>query len=225
MKSSSVAARLFTIVTITALFVAIVLVGTGCGTAHRRSAGPPAADLDQLAAWMSGSFSSQDQAGADPDYRDIRLHMAPIWKDRADGHWLYVEQAVASSADTPYRQRIYRVTARPDGSFESAVFKLPGDPLKYAGAWNNPSMFAELKPSDLEPRTGCSIVLVKKDGAFEGSTAGKECPSDLRGAAYATSQVRIEASRMVSWDRGFDEKGEQVWGATKAGYEFKKRAE
>ncbi len=225
MKSSSVAARVFRIVAITALFVAIVLVGTGCGAAHRPSPGAPAADLDRLVAWMSGSFSSQEQAAADPDYRDIRLHMAPIWTERADGRWLYVEQAVASSADKPYRQRVYHVTQRADGSFESAVFKLPGDPLKYAGAWKNPALFAELKPSDLEPRTGCSIVLVKKGDIFEGSTTGKECPSDLRGAAYATSEVRIEASRMVSWDRGFDDKGGQVWGATKAGYEFRKTAE
>jgi hypothetical protein len=213
MKSSSVATRVFRIVAITALFAAI---------AHRPSRGAPVADLDRLVAWMSGSFSSQEQAAADPDYRDIRLHMAPIWKDRADGHWLYVEQAVASSADKPYRQRVYHVIQRADGSFESSVFKLPGDPLKYAGAWKNPAMFSELKPSDLEPRTGCSIVLTKKGDLFEGSTTGKECPSDLRGAVYATSEVRIESSRMVSWDRGFDEKGEQVWGAAKAGYEFKK---
>ena len=58
---------------------------------------------------------------------------------------------------------------------------------------------------------------------FEGSTNGKQCPSNLRGAAYATSVVTIRPDGMLSWDRGFDDKGQQVWGATKAGYQFKKQ--
>ena len=209
-----------------AVVAVIAMLAAGCSMVHRPAGVSTSADLDRLVTWMSGSFSSEKQAAADSEYRDIRLHMVPIWKERADGHWLYVEQAVASSADKPYRQRVYHVTQRPDGGFESAVFKLPGDPLKYAGAWKSAGPLSDLSPDKLEPRTGCSIVLTKKGGpAFEGGTTGKQCPSDLRGAAYATSQVTIEATRMVSWDRGFNEVGEQVWGATGGGYLFLKFSE
>ncbi|MFN0200091.1 MAG: CpcT/CpeT family chromophore lyase, partial [Bacteroidia bacterium] len=49
---------------------------------------------------------------------------------------------------------------------------------------------------------------------------GKECPSALRGAKYATSEVVIEKKRIISWDRGFNAKDEHVWGAKNGGYEF-----
>ena len=45
-------------------------------------------DLDTLAAWMTGSFSSEKQSKAGPDYLDIRLEMVPIWTDRDDARWL-----------------------------------------------------------------------------------------------------------------------------------------
>ena len=32
--------------------------------------------------------------------------------------------------------------------------------------------------------------------------------------------MRITAESIVSWDRGFDQAGSQVWGAEKSGYVF-----
>jgi len=199
---------------------------SGPPEARPAAAGVSAKDLDQLASWMTGSFSSEAQSKTDPEFRDIRLHMAPIWKSRTDGRWIYVEQAVASSLDKPYRQRVYRLTAHPDGALESAVYTLPGDPLSFAGAWRQDEPLAALAPDKLESREGCSILLRRLDAAtFEGGTAGKGCASNLREARYATSQVRISSDRMVSWDRGFNERDEQVWGAEKGGYEFLKLTE
>jgi hypothetical protein len=51
---------------------------------------------------------------------------------------------------------------------------------------------------------------------------GKNCPSDRKGATYATSKVTISENLLLSWDQGFNEKDEQVWGAEKGGYYFKK---
>ena len=70
-------------------------------------------DLETLVSWMSGSFSSQAQAEADSNYYDIRLEMAPIWQERDDGHWIYVEQATV-----PGIKRIYGILTR--GRIESA---------------------------------------------------------------------------------------------------------
>ena len=221
-----------------AMIAAFSLLAAGCRRAPAATSGversqtPPAASgtadktLDQLSSWMAGSFSSEAQSKTDPEYRDIRLHMVPIWKSRTDGRWLYVEQTVATSMDKPYRQRVYRLTAHPDGTLESAVFTLPGDPLSFAGAWKQDEPLAALAPDNLESREGCSILLHRLDAStFEGGTTGKRCASNLREARYATSQVRISSDRMVSWDRGFNERDEQVWGATKGGYEFLKLTE
>ena len=179
-------------------------------------------DLATLVSWMSGSFSSHEQAANDTNYFDIHLQMARIWKDRTDGYWLYVEQAVAAYVDRPYRQRVYRVTQTGDNEFTSQIFTM-NDPLRFAGEWKKEAPLATLTPDSLEDRAGCAVVLHRKDEkAFAGSTIGKECPSNLRDAAYATSEVVVTEEALISWDRGYDEKGTQVWGATEGGYIFKK---
>jgi hypothetical protein len=57
------------------------------------------ADLDTRASWLTGSFSSQDQAAGDTNYYDIRLEMVPIWTDHPNGRWFYVEQASRHSSN------------------------------------------------------------------------------------------------------------------------------
>lgn len=181
-------------------------------------------EIETLASWMEGSFSSARQAGSDPEsYYDIRLFMSRVWPSRTDAVWLYVEQAAADNLTQPYRQRIYRLSRFADGALRSAVFTLPGDPLEFAGAWQNADLLASISAEDLVPRQGCSIELRRAGpGAFAGSTRGKECNSNLRGATYATSEVLITPERVLSWDRGFDARDRQVWGAEKAGYIFDK---
>ncbi len=187
-------------------------------------AGEPSPDLERLRSWMTGSFSSAAQSAADPDFRDIRLHMAPIWPERTDGVWLYVEQAVAATPDQPYRQRVYRLRQLDAGHFESQVFEL-ADPARAVGAWRLPRPLAELGPDHLEERVGCAIQLRWAGDAFVGSTRDRQCASELRGATWASSEVTLTADRLLSWDRGFDAAGEQVWGAVTGGYVFDRVAE
>lgn len=187
------------------------------------AAGNKDADLERLVSYMVGSFSSQEQAAEDESYFHIRLVMAPIWEERTDGYWLYVEQAAKGYFDKPYRQRVYHVTRTKDGRFESAVYTLP-DPKAAIGAWKSDKPLANLKPESLEVRKGCSVFLAKRDDAFEGATNEKDCESKLRGATYATSEIRIEKGLVLSWDRGFDATDKHVWGAEKAGYIFKHEA-
>ena len=57
-------------------------------------------EIQTLATWMEGSFSSARQAESDPEsYHDIRLFMSRIWPSRSDAVWLYVEQASADKLD------------------------------------------------------------------------------------------------------------------------------
>jgi CpeT protein len=179
-------------------------------------------DLQVLYGYMQGSFSSQQQSKNDTDYYDIRLHMSPIWPESNNGKWLYVEQAMVSALDKPYRQRFYKLIQLADGSIESIVYTV-SDPLRFAGAWKTPEMFEQLSVDSLELRDGCSIILRKlDDGSFKGSTNANNCPSNLRGATYATSEVVVQHDKMISWDRGFDSRDKQVWGAEKGGYIFMK---
>lgn len=184
------------------------------------------ADVELLAEYLSGSFSSGAQSVEDPEnFLDIRLNTARIWADRDDvpgGVWLYVEQAAATSLDRPYRQRVYHLSIYDDRTIESAIYVLPGDPIWYVGAHRDSSKLAALNPDDLVARSGCSVYLRfdPEDVAFIGSTRGAECPSELRGAAYATSEVVVTRHLLLSWDRGFDADGNQVWGSTEGAYRF-----
>lgn len=175
-------------------------------------------DVNSLVSLMEGSFSSEEQSKNDTDYFDIRLHMKRIWPEISSAHWLYVEQAVASAQDKPYRQRVYRITTTYEGRFESAVYTF-ADPLRFAGDWKKDNPLSGLTPDSLISREGCSVILTMMNyGVYEGSTEGTNCSSDLRGAKYATSEVKITKDEIISWDRGFDESGKQVWGAVKGGY-------
>lgn len=172
-----------------------------------------------VATLLSGHFASTAQSKADSEYFDVRLHMVRIWHSRSDAIWLYVEQAMESAPCKPYRQRIYRVTERPSGEVVSQVYELP-DAAAFICAWATPERFDSLEPAKLTEREGCRITLWKKNGVWSGSTDGQSCLSSLRGATYATSEVRLASDRIETWDRGFDAQEKQVWGARKGAYIF-----
>ncbi len=172
---------------------------------------------------MTGTFESTTQARQDSDYYSISLIMTPIWEARYPGqYWLYVEQALVSTPDKPYRQRIYQVEALLGDSFRSAVYLLPVE-REAIGMSSDPAFFDQWEPEDLSIRDGCAVFLTYSDGVYAGATKGQECKSSLRGASFATSKVSISADGIVSWDQGFDLVGDQVWGAEKGGYIFKRR--
>jgi CpeT protein len=197
-----------------------------CGTEQgirAPSPTPPSADTRQAALWLVGDWSSAEQSAKDPSFQDIVIHIRPIWTDRTDGMWMYVEQAMAASADRPYRQRVYQMVTAPDGSTESRIFELPGDPIVHAGAWKRPQPLDDLEPELLQPRAGCTVHLTRqKGGPFTGATRSGECATEYRGATYTMSDVTLSADELATWDRGYDAKGTQVWGSTSGPYIFRR---
>ena len=179
----------------------------------------PSKNLIKLTRLLTGSFSSERQSKEDTSYFDIRLSVVQVWPNRSDGIWLYIEQAMAAKLDKPYRQRVYRLSEPQPGTFESEVFTLPS-PLRFAGKAQE---IERLTPDSLTLREGCSVFLQRKGrNRFEGKTTDGTCPSDLRNAAYATSEVKLDRKKMCSWDRGYNKEGKQVWGATNGAYIFRR---
>jgi CpeT protein len=195
---------------------------TVLGTQSRRSP-----QVERALVWLSGDFSSRAQAQANPAFFEVELHMVQIWPEREDGPWLYVEQALASSRNRPYRQRIYRLSPQQadDGrvGVSSQIYTLPGDPLVFAGAWEDPYRFAELKSAELSPLPGCTVTLYPTAaGWLQGTTAGKACASNRDGAAYTSSEVLLTADYIETLDRGFNQDGVQVWGSELGPYRFER---
>ena len=130
-------------------------------------------ELLQVAKLMQGVFSSEKQAKNDSDYYDIRLKILPIWKERTDAIWFYVEQAVASMLDKPYRQRVYRLSEISKDSFESAVYTLD-NPLRFV---KHLELLQDLNPDSLSLKDGCSVFLNKVGKKlYEGGTGIKLVP-------------------------------------------------
>ena len=212
-----------TLVCVAAMAISVCVQGSGCAgpQSRARDRGAVGAAPKTVATILTGTFTSERQADEDPSYYPISLRHVPIWTDRNDGPWLYVEQALSSQLHRPYRQRVYHLVGLEGGRVRSDVYTLPGEALDYAGA--DPSRFDDVSPSGLEPRNGCSIFLEPgADGHFVGSTHENACKSTLRGAAYATSEVDLRHEVLTTWDRGYDENGEQVWGATTGPYRFER---
>lgn len=176
-------------------------------------------DFERLLPWMEGNFSSEKQAEQDTSFFDVRLHMKRIWWDRTDGAWFYVEQAMATTPDRPYRQRVYHVHRIEQGLIESAVYTVK-DAKAVIGAWKDTTLLDGLTPKDLVIRRGCEVFLQADYASYVGRTMGTACASDIRGASYASSEVIIRHDRIESWDRGFDVENKQVWGAVNGPYIF-----
>jgi CpeT protein len=179
------------------------------------------ADLRNLYNLMIGSFSSENQSKDDSSYFDIRLKMVPMWSE-SEYYWLYVEQAMATNENKPYRQRVYRISKLNDTTIESRVYTIKNGE-QYFGEWKLENPLANLTIDSLDERKGCSIFLNKiNKNEFSGSTNKSDCESSLKGASYATSFVNIYTDMIISWDRGFDKDDNQVWGAENGGYIFVK---
>ena len=187
--------------------------------------------LPKLAEWMSGSFSSAEQAAADTAFMDLRAQAMPIWQQLSSAMYIYTEMSRADRLELPYRQRIFRLTQVDDSTIVAESFELK-QRAKAIGAWKkiandqpNPGLeyLNQLTPADLKPREGCAIYLHRVgDSAFVGATKACECVTKLRGASYVTTELRFTKDYMYSWDRGYDSTGTQVWGETQGGYLFKK---
>ena len=178
--------------------------------------------LEHLTVFLTGSFSNADQARGDQNFRATTLHITPIWTDRSDGPWLYLEQALADAPAHPYRQLIYQLATRPDHTLEARIFDLT-EPVAATGAWKDPALLAKLTPANLVPREGCALILrLQPGGTFKGGTEGTDCASTLRGASYSTIETVISNLQIVTWERGYNAAGTQVWGSIHGGYVFKR---
>jgi CpeT protein len=180
-------------------------------------------DLLEIKNLMTGFFSTEAHSIEDTSYFHIRLCMHPIWEERHDGHWLYVEQAAFASMDKPYRQRVYHLFLNDDSqSIVSRVYEIE-NPAPLVGSCNNPSLLSNLKFENLIPRPGCELFLSRTmDMAFVGSTLKGACLSSWRGASWVSSDVSITTEGLTSWDRGWDAENNHIWGPENGGYRFEK---
>jgi hypothetical protein len=176
--------------------------------------------LDDLERHLVGSYDSVPQAKADPNFLELSLEICPI-EVEGHGRALYVEQAAFDRKDLPYRQRIWALegpgSAPIARSFQLAV------PARLVGHCTN--AVGRLRASELTETTGCEVrwTWAPGSGSWRGSI-GSTCPSTLSGASYMTSSIEVTRRELSSWDRGYDDRGRQVWGSTVGPAVFTRRS-
>lgn len=201
-------------------FLILLITFCNCKTETKSDLIQEDTELNELYTLMQGSFNSEIQASVDSSYYNISLHMYPIWEDK--GKFLYVEQALNSMQNRPYRQRIYELTRLSDSTFSSAVYTLNIDSL-WIGKWKTPKAFDSIAIKDIALKEGCEVILKRiTANQYMGKTGDDTCVSTMRGASFARSEVEILEDKVISWDRGFDADGKYVWGAEKGPYIFNK---
>ena len=133
---------------------------------------------------------------------------------------LYVEQALVSSSQSPYRQRLYVLEEREESVVRSNIYTLNNEDALIGLCAS--SEIASFTVEDAALKEGCHVDLAWNGTGFEGQTEEGTCLSDMNGASYATSIVTTSPDIIESWDRGWDDNGQQVWGAPDGAYLFQR---
>jgi|GEM_PF-355717 len=182
----------------------------------------PKSDFEQLCHWMKGTFYDVVPASENTGQDTMNLKMYPIWEDKEEEvYWMYVEQALSSKKEKPNHQYIYRIEQKDSTTFVSSTYTL-AEPEKYIGSWTKPKLYDDLSMDAILIQEGCEVILKKEGNMYIGETSEGTCLSTMRGATYTTSEITVTKDGIISWDRGFNKEGKQVWGAEKGGYIFDK---
>ncbi len=181
-------------------------------------------DLIQLARWMAGEFSNQQQAAADPQhYAHIRIFFRPLPFAFFNAIGFYSEQVYDYDLWTPYRQGVHRLVDRGDHIYiENYSLK---DAMLYAGAAREPDILNTISQECLERRCHCAMIFERDDEMFRGRVEpGNKCLIERDGImTYLISDVEITDTTWVSLDKGMKiETHEKVWGSAHGMLRFEK---
>ncbi|KAL6175135.1 hypothetical protein ACLB2K_051778 [Fragaria x ananassa] len=180
---------------------------------------------------LSGEKFSKDQAARDPDhYFNIRFSSCPAAEMVDGSKVLYFEQAFWRSPQKPFRQRFYMVKPCPkelkcDVEVSSYAIRDAEEYKNFCDRSKDQRPLPEEVIGDIaEHLTTVHLKRCErgKRCLYEGSTPPASFPNLWNGASYCTSELAILKNNEIhSWDRGYNDEGNEVWGPKEGPYEFK----
>jgi CpeT protein len=187
-------------------------------------------DLYIYSNWITGHFTTTIQSVEDGYFDNVFVRTIHF-NSGMNGDWFYTEQGELRDG-IPYRQRIYQLNWLNDTTLINRVFKIRNadfisskNKSHFFGGADLIEMLNELDLDDLEEMCGCSTYIYKRyieSGGwyYYGSTDETDCKGTFRGATHTTSHFKVYSNGIVSWERGWNYNGEQVWGSTKGPYYY-----
>ncbi|XP_057970313.1 chromophore lyase CRL, chloroplastic [Malania oleifera] len=180
---------------------------------------------------LSGEKFSRDQASRDPDnYFNLRMLTCPAAEMVDRSKVLYFEQAFWRTPQKPFRQRFFMVKPCPnemkcDVELSSYAIRDVEEYKNFCDRGKDQRPLPEEVIGDIAEHL-TTIYLKRcergKNCLYEGSTPPGGFPNSWNGASYCTSELAVLRNNEIhTWDRGYDDDGNQVWGVTKGPYAFK----
>ncbi|KAG5537321.1 hypothetical protein RHGRI_024688 [Rhododendron griersonianum] len=180
---------------------------------------------------LTGQKYSKEQAARDSDnYFNLRWLSCPAAEMVDSSKILYFEKAFWRTPHKPFRQRFFMVKPCPNEmkcDVELSTYAIR-DAEEYKNFCDHPkdqrSQPEEVIGDVAEHLTTIYLKRCErgKHCLYEGSTPPDGFPNTWNGATYCTSELSVLKNNEIhSWDRGYDDDGNQVWGVKGAPYEFK----
>lgn len=169
-------------------------------------------EIEKIAKMMIGSWKSTAPLpeGTDPkEAVEVAMFIAPARSpDLQD--LLYVEAARVDSLQAPYRQAFYQIYRHKDGLRLRTYEPMRQIGGALVGLWANPDVFPQVSRRDLVATI--DLELSPDGDGYKGKTP-YPFPTGRLGAVEMTSEATIQPDKITTADKGFDSKGEVVWGA------------
>lgn len=193
--------------------------------ANPAQAVPIEQQMQDVVSHIVGVMDTSAQAAANPKAPNVRMTTCKVKVENADINtrpsvFLYQEQAMSESLNSPYRQRFLQITLTPDAQKVESVAFRPPTPATWKGFCNQPEQMRLVKKSDIG-ESSCRVILQPEAENYRGETPSEGCPTNVRGAVKITNTILLHQTGMDTQDRGFDAAGNLVWGAKEQPYQFR----
>lgn len=169
------------------------------------------AEIEKISKMLIGKWKAAvpSTEGDSTSTVDVGLFIERVRSDEIPD-LLYVESGRVDSLQAPFRQAFYQVFRFKDGlrlRTYDLTKQLGGSMV---GMWTNPDAFPPVKRTDLVATIDIDL---KPDGDGYAGTTPYPFPTGRGKAVEMTSEVSIKPGELYIADRGFDAKGNIVWGA------------
>ena len=162
-----------------------------------------------LQTWLSGVHHSGYNQINGKDI-SISLQVLPIWRDRIDGEWLYMESSVVDSRGKPFWQRVLQLVESVNGAIRLYSYSIPRA-SDFTGSYYDPRILASLAPSQLSLTSGCDIVLaLNATRTFVGETDPNSCRNRSQSTPPAANFFAISEFNISFVDNSYDRFGNLV---------------
>ena len=186
-----------------------------------------ATDLDAEMAlfldWFEGEYDNNEQVWqqrqdgiAEEDLHE-RIHhrFVPVAMPDLGEHVYFVLQTMDDDLDEVYRQRIYLFEQDADErAIRLTIYRMP-DEAKYADAWKEPGLVADLDPATLSTSAGCEVYWRFNGEYFDGTMKDGAChffSQRSQKEIYITDTLRLTDTEIWIGDKAFDAEGNKIFG-------------